>query len=55
MLGMVMLKHTYRLSDEEVWDRWVHDPYFQYFTGEEFFDASVPFGLNTRCPMSGPA
>ena len=37
MLGMFMLKHTYALSDEQVWERWVHDPYFQYFTGEEFF------------------
>jgi IS5 family transposase len=37
MIGMFMLKHTYNLSDEQVWDRWVYDPYFQYFTGEEFF------------------
>ena len=34
---MLLLKHTYGLSDEQVWDRWVHDPYFQYFTGEAFF------------------
>ncbi len=37
MIGMFMLKHTYALSDEQLWERWVHDPYFQYFTGEEFF------------------
>ena len=37
MVGMFLLKHTYGLSDEQVWDRWVDDPYFQYFTGEEFF------------------
>ena len=37
MIGMFLLKHTYSLSDEQVWDRWVHDAYFQYFTGEEFF------------------
>jgi IS5 family transposase len=37
MIGMFLLKHTYALSDEQVWDRWVQDPYFQYFTGEEFF------------------
>jgi IS5 family transposase len=37
MIGMFMLKHTYALSDEQVWERWVQDPYFQYFTGEEFF------------------
>jgi IS5 family transposase len=37
MIGMFLLKHSYALSDEQVWDRWVQDPYFQYFTGEEFF------------------
>ena len=42
MLGMFMLKHTYGLSDEQVWDRWVHDPYFQYFTGEAFFQHALP-------------
>ncbi len=42
MIGMFLLKHTYGLSDEQVWDRWEHDPYFQYFTGEEFFQHELP-------------
>ena len=42
MIGMFILKHTYALSDEGVWDRWVNDPYFQYFTGEEFFQHELP-------------
>ncbi len=42
MIGMFLLKHTYALSDEQVWDRWVNDPYFQYFTGEEFFQHDLP-------------
>jgi transposase, IS5 family len=42
MIGMLILKHTYSLSDEQVWDRWVHDPYFQYFTGEAFFQHELP-------------
>jgi IS5 family transposase len=42
MIGMFLLKHTYDLSDEQVWDRWVQDPYFQYFTGEEFFQHQLP-------------
>jgi len=37
MIGMFLLKHTYALSDEQVRERWVHDSYFQYFTGEDFF------------------
>ena len=42
MIGMFLLKHTYALSDEQVWERWVSDPYFQYFTGEEFFQHALP-------------
>jgi len=37
MIGMFLLKAIYSLSDEQVWARWVENPYFQYFTGEEFF------------------
>src|SRR6185295_6189729 len=37
MIGLLLLKHIYGLSDEGVCERWVHDPYFQHFTGEEFF------------------
>src|SRR6185436_3555386 len=29
-------------SDEQVCERWVYDPYFQYFTGEEFFQHAFP-------------
>jgi transposase, IS5 family len=42
VLGLLLLKHIYALSDEGVCDRWVHDPYFQYFTGEEFFQHAFP-------------
>jgi IS5 family transposase len=42
VIGLLLLKHTYGLSDEGVCERWVHDPYFQYFTGEEFFQHEFP-------------
>jgi IS5 family transposase len=42
VIGLLLLKHIYGLSDEGVCERWVHDPYFQYFTGEEFFQHSFP-------------
>ena len=42
MIGLLLLKHIYGLSDEGVCERWVHDPYFQYFTGEEFFQHTFP-------------
>jgi IS5 family transposase len=49
MIGMFLLKHTYGLSDEQVWERWVQDPYFQYFTGEEFFQHEL---VHERSGMS---
>src|ERR1700722_14322023 len=42
MIGLLLLKHIYGLSDEGVCERWVHDPYFQHFTGEEFFQHEFP-------------
>jgi IS5 family transposase len=42
VVGLLLLKHIHALSDEAVCDRWVCDPYFQYFTGEEFFQHAFP-------------
>ena len=42
MIGLLMLKHIFALSDEEVCARWADSPYFQYFTGEEFFQHAFP-------------
>jgi IS5 family transposase len=42
MIGLLLLKHIYGLSDEGVCERWVHDPYFQHFTGEAFFQHAFP-------------
>ena len=33
MIGMLLLKHIHALSDEDVFARWVENPYYQYFTG----------------------
>src|SRR6202140_5816652 len=41
-IGLLLLKHIYGLSDEGVCERWVYDPYFQYFSGEEFFQHEFP-------------
>lgn len=40
--GMQYLKHTYKLSDEDVVRRWVENPYFQYFCGETYFQHEPP-------------
>jgi transposase, IS5 family len=43
MAGLAILKHTFDLSDEELCARWIENPYFQYFCGEEFFLHKAPF------------
>jgi IS5 family transposase len=43
MAGLAILKHTFDLSDEELCARWIENPYFQYFCGEEFFCHALPF------------
>jgi IS5 family transposase len=43
MAGLAILKHSFDLSDEELTARWIENPYFQYFCGEEFFRHKAPF------------
>lgn len=37
MAGLHLLKHMEGLSDEAVCARWVENPYYQYFCGEQYF------------------
>jgi hypothetical protein len=43
MAGLAVLKHTYDLSDEVLCERWVENPYYQFFCGEEFFQHRLVF------------
>src|ERR671928_1001749 len=43
MAGLAILKHTFNLSDEQLCERWLENPYFQYFCGEEVFCHQLPF------------
>lgn len=43
MVGMMFLKNIYNLSDEACVARWQENPYWQYFTGEQYFQTSQPF------------
>jgi IS5 family transposase len=38
-----MLKEMFKESDESVVERWIENPYWQYFTGEIFFQNKQPF------------
>ncbi|WP_386263460.1 transposase, partial [Xanthomonas translucens] len=42
MAGLLYLKHAYALSDEAVCARWLENPYWQFFTGEVFFQTRLP-------------
>jgi len=43
MAGLAILKHMQDLSDEELTARWVENPYYQLFCGEEFFRHKASF------------
>src|SRR5947209_10388569 len=43
MTGLAILKHMHDLSDEVLCERWVENPYYQLFCGEEFFQHKLPF------------
>lgn len=43
MAGLAILKHMHDLSDEALCDRWIENPYYQLFCGEEFFRHKLPF------------
>ena len=43
MVSLVLLKYLYNLSDEEVVRGWIENPYWQYFSGEVFFQLNKPF------------
>ncbi len=43
MTGLLLLKHIYNLSDEAIVDRWIENPYWQYFSGEKVFQTEKPF------------
>ena len=41
--GMLLLKEMFKESDESVVERWIENAYWQYFTGEQFFQTKQPF------------
>ena len=56
-VGLHYLKHIYDLSDEEVVERWIENPYWQYFCGFEFFQHSAPIdpsSMTRRRKRVGP-
>lgn len=42
MVGLSYLQHTFNLSDEAVVQRWIENPYWQWFCGYEYFQHELP-------------
>jgi IS5 family transposase len=42
MVALLYLKHAYSECDESIVERWAQDVYFQYFSGNEFFEPRLP-------------
>ena len=56
MAGLAILKHMHDLSDEELCERWVENPYYQLFCGEEFFQHKLavrPLVADALAPADG--
>ena len=43
IVGIIMLRRMFNQGDESVLDRWVENPYWQYFCGEVYFRHDYPF------------
>lgn len=42
LVGLHYLKYTFNESDESVVERWVENPYWQYFRGYEYLQHELP-------------
>ena len=42
MVALLILKQMFNESDETVVVRWTENPYWQYFSGEEYFQWQIP-------------
>ena len=47
MAGLLILKHMHALSDAALCARWLENPYFQYFCGEEVFRHQLGFSRSS--------
>lgn len=43
IVGVILLRRMFSESDESVLERWVENPYWQYFCGELYFCCQPPF------------
>lgn len=51
--GLFILKHTHSLSDEALCARWLENPYYQYFCGEQVFRHELAFERSSMSRWRG--
>jgi IS5 family transposase len=49
MVALHYLKYTHNLSDEDVVATWVENPYWQHFSGMQYFEHKVPIHPSSMC------
>ncbi|MBU0460770.1 MAG: transposase, partial [Nanoarchaeota archaeon] len=49
MVSLHYLKYAYNLSDRAILEFWVENPYWQYFSGMEFFVSEIPIHYSSMC------
>ena len=42
MVSLLILKYVRNLSDESIVEQWAENSYYQYFSGEQYFQANTP-------------
>ena len=47
MVALHYLKYTHNLSDEDVVNTWVENPYWQYFSGMKWFEHKLPINASS--------
>ena len=53
LAGLHLLKHMEGLSDQAVCKRWVENPYYQYFCGEQYFRHKLPLDRSSMTRWRG--
>ena len=42
MAGLLYLKHSFNLRDEDVCERWSESPLWQFFSGQDYYEHLLP-------------
>jgi transposase, IS5 family len=49
MVALHYLKYTHNLSDDDVVEAWIENPYWQFFSGMQWFEHTLPIHPSSMC------